>query len=157
MNKPNHPDEIWLGKQDYSVWKDWRVNGWLFVATIISALCDIVFRSEVRQWTFWLQVVVAILPFIAILFWMRSLARWVRGMDELHRRITSEAILFTTSATFLFVMVWHRLDKVGVFQAIFPGGHGSDGSWDIGTVGHVFLLLTFFYFLGYYLTNRRYQ
>jgi hypothetical protein len=42
-------------------------------------------------------------------------------MDELHRRIASEAILFTASATFFFVLVWHRLEKVGVFQAAFPG------------------------------------
>jgi hypothetical protein len=157
MNKPNHPDEIWLGKRDYSMWTDWKVNGWLFVATIISGLCDIVFRSQVAQWPFWLQVIAAILPFVAILFWMRSLSRWVRGMDELHRRIASEAILFTTSATFLFVLVWHRLDKIGVFNAILPGGQNANASWDIGTVGHVFLLLTFFYFLGYHLTNRRYQ
>jgi hypothetical protein len=54
MNKPNHPDEIWLGKRDYSMWTDWKVNGWLFVATIISGLCDIVFRSQVRLWPFWL-------------------------------------------------------------------------------------------------------
>src|SRR5262245_51097616 len=105
MHKPNHPDEIFLGKPDYSMWTDWRVNGWLFVATIISGLCDIVFRSQVAQWPLWLRLIAGILPFVAILFWMRSLSRWVRGMDELHRRISSEAILFTTSATFLFVLV----------------------------------------------------
>src|SRR4030095_3570785 len=156
MNKPNHPDEIWLGKQDYSAWTDWRVNGWLFVATIISALCDILFTKQVRQWTFVLQVIAAILPFVAVLFWMRSLARWVRGMDELHRRIASEAILFTTGPTFFFAMVLHRLDKGGVFPAIFPGGQNPEASWDISTVGHVFLLLTCFYFLGYHITKRRY-
>jgi hypothetical protein len=157
MNKPNKPDEIWLGKQDYSMWTDWKVNGWLFVATIVSGFCDIVFRSQVRQWPVALQAIVAVVPFVAILFWMRTLGRWIRGMDELHRRITLEAVLFTTSATFLFVMLWHRLDRAGVFQATFPGGRNPEASWDIGTIGHVFLLMTFFYFVGYRVCSRRYE
>ena len=157
MNKPNHPDEIWLGKREYSMWTDWKVNRWLFAATIMSGLCDILFRSHVQQWPLWLRTLAAVLPFVAILLWMRSLSNWVRGMDELHRRIASEAILFTTSATFFFVLVWQRLEEVGVFQAAFPGIPNSAASWDIDTICHVFLLLTFFYFLGYHLTNRRYQ
>ena len=34
MNKPNLPDEIWLGKVEYSAWKDLQVNGWLMVAAV---------------------------------------------------------------------------------------------------------------------------
>jgi len=78
-------------------------------------------------------------------------------MDELHRRITLAAILFTVSASFFFVVLWHRLERAGVFQAIFPSTNASDARWDIGTVGHIFLLMTFCYFLGYRIFNRRYQ
>ena len=158
MNKaPNTPDEIWLGKKDYSLWTDWKVNGWLFLATIISGICDILFPRQVGQWPLVLRAVVAVVPFLALLLWARSLAQWVRGMDELHRRITLAAILFTTSATFFFVMAWHRLDKAGVFQAIFPAGRNPDASWDIATVGHMFLLMTLFYFCSYAVFNRRYR
>jgi len=156
MNKPNNPDEIWLGKAEYSMWTDWKVNGWLFAATIFSGLCDIVFQRQVKQWDVALRAAAAVLPFVAVFLWMRTLARWIRGMDELHRRITMEAVLFTTSATFFFVMVWHRLERAGVFQAIIPGGNAG-ATWDIGTIGHVFLLMTFFYFLGYRLSSRRYE
>jgi hypothetical protein len=154
-NRPNLPDEIWLGKKDYSAWVDWKVNGWLFVATIIAGVSDIMFPHEVKQWHIAVRTLVALIPFLALLLWVRSLARWIRGMDELHRRITLAAILFTVSATFFFVTLWHRVDKAGVFQAISP--KYSDASWDIGTVGHIFLLMTFFYFLGYRTFNRRYQ
>ena len=156
-SRPNTPDEIWLGKKDYSLWTDWKVNGWLFLATLISGACDILFPHEVSQWPLVLRAVVAIVPFLALLLWARSLARWVRGMDELHRRITLAAILFTTSATFFFVMAWHRLDKAGVFQAAFPVGRSPNASWDIATVGHVFLLMTLFYFVSYAVFNRRYR
>jgi hypothetical protein len=42
--------------------------------------------------------------------------------DELHRRITLAAILFTTSATFFCVLVWHRLGQGRRFSSRFPGG-----------------------------------
>lgn len=155
--KPNVPDEIWLGKKDYSAWTDWKVNGWLFVATIISGASDILFANAVSGWPVAARAAMAIIPFVALLLWARSLARWVRGMDELHRRITVAAILFTVSVTFFFVMLWHRLERAGLFQAIFPSNTPSAASWDIGTVGHIFLLMTFGYFLGYRVFNRRYQ
>ena len=156
-NRPNVPDEIWLGKEEYSWWTDWKVNGGLFAATLISGASDFLFPSQIKQWPIALRAIIALAPFLAIVLWVRSLSRWIRGMDELHRRITLAAILFTTSATFIFVMAWHRLDKAGVFGAIFAGGRNPDASWDIATVGHVFLLLTFFYFLGYRIFNRRYR
>src|SRR5262245_38861070 len=136
--KPNLPDEIWLGKKEYSAWTDWKVNGWLFLATIISATSDIMFPHIARECPFAVRILVAVSPFIALLSWKRSLARWIRGMDELHRRITLAAILFTVSATFFFVVLWHRLDRAGVFPSSMP----SAASWDIGTVGHIFLLMT---------------
>jgi hypothetical protein len=151
MNKPNLPDEIWLGKKEYSMWTDWRVNGWLFAATLISGASDIMFPHVVQQWPISFRVAMAVAPFAAILLYARSLARWIRGMDELYARITLAAILFSTCATFFFVVLWHRLDRAGVFPA------KSGASWDIGTVGHIFLLLTFFYFLGYRIFNRRYE
>jgi len=50
-------------------------------------------------------------------------------------------------------MAWHRLEAVGFFEAICPGRK----SWDIGTIGHVFVLMTLFYILGHAIFNRRYK
>jgi hypothetical protein len=155
-NKPNVPGEIFLGNQEYSLRMDWQVNGWLFVATLISAFYDIIFHNAVTQWPLGWRVGVVLAQFVALALWARGLARWIRGMDELHSRITIASILFAISATFFVLMLWHRLDVAGFFDAIFskpkPGG-----SWDIATVGHGFLLLTLFYFLGHSIFNRRYK
>lgn len=156
MNKPNHPDEICLGRPGYSIWADWKVNGWLFVATIISAACDIMFPSIVRQWPVALQIVAAVAPFVAILLWIRNLTQWVSGMDELHRRITLQAILVAIGAVFFVVMIWHRLERAGAFYAVSPIAANSAARWDIATVGHVFLLMTVFYFLGARVLGRRF-
>ena len=66
------------------------------------------------------------------------------------------AVLFAISATFFFVMLWHRLEVAGLFDALFRKPK-SGGSWDICTVGHEFLLLTLFYFSGQSFFNRRFK
>ena len=149
MNKPNHPDEIWLGKEDYSAWTDWRVNGWLLVAALISGASDILLPHVVSQWSWPVRAIIAVVPFVAILLWVRSLKHWIGGMDELHRRIMAAATLISLGGTFFVVILWHRLNMAGVF----PAG----GNWDIATVGHSFLLMTFFYFLGFHLSNRHFR
>jgi hypothetical protein len=153
-NKPNIPDEVFLGSsKEYSWRTDLKVNGWLMLAVLISGASDFFFAHRVRQFDVAWRTLIALAPFFAILLWARSLAQWIRGMDELHRRITLAAVLFAVSMTFFFVMVWHRLEVAGFFEAVCPGRK----SWDIGTVGHVFLLMTLFYILGHTIFNRRYK
>lgn len=154
--KLNVPGEIFLGNQQYSWRADWQVNGWLFVATLISAFCDIIFAQRVRHWPVGWQVSMVAAQFFAIVLWTRSLARWIRGMDEMHARITTNAILFAVSVTFFILSLWHRLWAAGLFDLIFPKPHGGS-TWDILTVAHGFLLLTLFYFIGFSHFNRRYK
>ena len=153
-NKPNIPDEVFLGgSKEYSWRTDLKVNGWLMLAVLMSGASDFFFARQVKQLDIALRTLIALAPFFAILLWTRSLAQWVRGMDELHRRITLAAVLFAVSVTFFFVLLWHRLEVAGFFEAICP----DRKSWDIGTVGHVFLLMTLFYILGHSIFNRRYK
>lgn len=151
--KPNIPGEIFLGNQDYSVRMDLKVSGWLVVATLLSCFSDIICPGLVSHWPLTWRVGLVLAQFAALLLWVRNLTAWIRGMDELHRHITQTAVLFAVGATFLFVMLWHRLEVAGLFEALLPGRKG----WDICTVGHEFLLLTLFYFIGHTLFNRRYQ
>ena len=155
--KPNSPDQIWLGKPEYSWRADWTVNGWLFAAALLSGASDIAFRNIVTQWPVTLQIVIGLLPFVAILLWARSLAGWIRGMDELQRRITVSSVLFAVSASFFVVMLWQGLHRAGLFLALGPVGKNGASSWDITTVGHAFLMLTLFYMIGHSAFNRRYQ
>jgi hypothetical protein len=154
-NKPNIPDAIIPGK-NYSVWTDTKINAWLGVAALISCFSDVTFHHVVRQWPLAWQVVIVLAQFFAILLWVRDFTQWISGMDEMHRRITTSTILFAGGATFFFLMFWHRLDRAGLFDAIFPKLK-TGGSWDICTVGHGFILMVFFYYLGHFIFNRRYQ
>jgi hypothetical protein len=155
--KPNTPEQIWLGKKGYSWIRDLKVNGWLFVAVVISLVGDFVFSAQVRQWPMAARVMIAMAPFAAILLWARSLAQWIGSMDELHRRIMMASLLFAVSATFFVDMVWHRLVQTGLFQNVLaPAATHPEESWDIDTMGHVFLL-TFLFYIGYRIFNRCYE
>jgi len=154
--KLNVPGEIFMGNKEYSWKMDWRVNGWLFVATMISGFTDIIFRHVASQLPLAARAGIQVAEFLALALWARSLARWIGGMDEMHRRITVSAALFAVSATFFVLMLWHRMDAVGFFDSIF-GVPKAPGSWDICTVCHGFLLMTLFYFLGHTVFNRRYR
>jgi hypothetical protein len=154
-NKLNLPNEIFWGK-GYSWRTDQKVNCWLGIAAIISGLADIIFAHAVKQWPLEGRVTIVLAEFLAIALWARSMTQWIRGMDELHRRITTSVMLFATGATFFFMLLWHCLNRVGLFDALF-GKPKSGASWDIGTVCHGFLLLVLFYGLAQKNFNRRYQ
>jgi len=128
-NRPNIPNEIYWGKE-YSWRMDQKVNGWLIAATIISAFADVMFPHLVRQWPLGWRIGIVLAEFIALALWARALTLWIRGMDELHRGITTSAILSAIGATFFFLMLWHRLDRAGLFNVVF-GDPKTGGSWDV--------------------------
>jgi hypothetical protein len=127
-NKPNDPEElITLNPKNYSFWADMKVNGWLLVAMLTGAANALLFHSKApygllrhyyQDWPVVLRAVVELVPLLASLLWARSMARWIRGMDELHRRITLEAWLFAAIATLYFLSIWHLLDLAGVSAAV---------------------------------------
>jgi hypothetical protein len=102
------------------------------------------------------RAIIALVPLLIGLLWVRSFARWVRGMDEMHRRLSVEACLFATGVTLFVVSTWHILDKAGVFQAgaymsrLHLDSHFHTASFPISLVGA-------FYFLGYAIFRRRYK
>jgi hypothetical protein len=154
-NKPNLPNEIFWGKE-YSWRKDCRVNRWLGIAATISGLADVVFAHATRQWPLEARVGIVLAEFLAIALWARSVTHWIRGMDEMHRRITASVMLSATGATFFFMLLWHCLCRVGLFDVLF-GHPRADGGWDIGTVCHGFLLFVLFYGITQTIFNRRYR
>ena len=174
-NKPNIPDEVMLDWKNYSFWADMKVNLWLFVAMLTGAASAFLFHTNppygpshhcyYQDWPLMLRAVVELFPLLASLLWARSMARWIRGMDELHRRITLEACLFAVIGTLLVVTAWHRLDKAGVLEAVFRPPSPPLEHWDFRQFAHLDLnqfvltivLLWFFYFLGHSIFNRRYK
>ena len=153
-DKPNLPEEIMFGPS-YSLRANLKANTWAFVAMLLSWAGDLLL-SRPRDWNAAQRAMIALVPLLIGLLWVRSFVRWVRGMDEMHRRLSVEAGLFATGVTLLVVTLWHILDKAGVFQAgshmarLHLGSHFLTASFPIS-------LVLAFYCLGYVIIKRRYQ
>jgi hypothetical protein len=187
-NKPNVPDElITLNLKRYSFWTDIKVNGWLFVAMLTACANIMLLHSNTfrifhlhekdwpvlaewlhphaENWPVVLRAIIELLPMFLSLLWVRDVVRWIRGMDELHRRIMLEAGLFAVIGTLFFVTVWDRLQKMGILKAIFQPPAPPLERWDYRQLAHldfsyfplIAALLCFFFFLGHTIFNRRYK
>jgi len=154
--KPNIPEEIGWGKQ-YS----WRASlkaggGWMMLA-FLTDLPGIYLIEHHRDWRLALRAAIALVPLIATLLYVRSIARWVRGMDELHRPITLTAFLFATVAYLFLTAAWFLLNHAGIWSAIAQttGLHLERIPFSNCTF---IICLTYILFgAGYSVFNRRYQ
>lgn len=148
MNKKlTVPQEAEPGNELYSFRSDLRINGWSWVAVITSFVGEVMLLPHHKDWPTALRAVVALVPLIAGLLWVRSVLRWVRDMDELHRRITTAATVFATVTTLFVIATSHLLIIAGVLPAYFQATAGFVIIW----------LVVCFYLLGRALFNRRYQ
>ncbi|HKW30444.1 MAG TPA: hypothetical protein VJT54_13990 [Verrucomicrobiae bacterium] len=145
-NEPNLPEELAPGKY-YSFRAEMKVNGWCWVAVLTSFAGECWLLPHHKDWPVMLRTIVALVPLVASLLWVRSVVEWIRGMDELHRRITLAACLFATIATLFVVAALHLLVVAGVFSAKFQATAGFVVIW----------LVVCFYILGQAIFNRRYK
>ena len=145
--KPNLPEEIEPGALHYSFRTDMKVNGWSWVAVLTSFVGEVFWLPHHKDWPVAARAVIALVPLLASLLWVRSVLQWTRGMDELHRRITQAAAVFATVATLFIVTASHFLAIAGVFPPRFQATAGFVVIW----------LVVCFYILGHNIFNRRYQ
>src|SRR5438874_3719022 len=113
--RPILPESVRPGKH-YSLQADMKLNAWALVAVLVSILARSLLQHH-PDWGAPLQSVVALTPILPSLLYLRSIARWIGGMDELQRRIQLESCLFATTAT---VFLRASLDLVGGTGTLQP-------------------------------------
>jgi hypothetical protein len=184
-NKPNDPEVLLKFKKD-SQWADakvfTKVNYWLFICLAAGAANGILFhtlvppidgvlREDFLTWPAGIRIIIESVPLLAGLLWARSMARFIRGMDELHRRITIEAWLIAALATIGYLSIWPMLDAAGISGSVYYATHFHGEFTDkphfflvfwalLDKPPSIFLtlcLLNAFYILGYFILIRRYK
>jgi hypothetical protein len=60
----------------------------------------------------------ALIPLLATLLYVRGLTRWIRGMDELHRRVVMTSFIFGTTVYLFLAITWPLLVRGGLFTAL---------------------------------------
>jgi hypothetical protein len=160
-NQPNLPEEIGFGKMTHLNWNLWRGSlnkggaAWMFTVYLTDIPGEWLIKHH-QDWPLLLRLLIALLPLAASLLYVRGMARWIRGMDELDRRITLGALLFGTTLYLVFNAGWPLLVRAGVFSAL------NLTRWHLDQMPFYNCTLTIcltyhFSGLGHFIFNRRYR
>jgi len=125
-DNPNLIESVTPCSGQYSLKKDLVLNAWLLVAVIIYVVILFVLK-RFPTWTPLLRGSIALLPLIPGLLYVRSWLKFVRGLDELQRRIQTEAFLFAALGTLVLGIIVDTLSEQGVKIAIALHGLGFGG------------------------------
>ena len=140
------PESVQPGKR-YSFRADMKLNFWAFVA-VATAFASRILAAHYPDLTAVLRSIIILSPLLPSLLYVRSIAHWIRGMDELQRRIQLEACLFSTIGTIFLVTALDLLGAHGIHLPRLTHGLGWEGT---------FASVIFLYVLGNIVINRRYQ
>ncbi len=139
VNTPNTLESLEPCSKQYSLKADLKLNTWLAVATVVALVSQYLLRLN-PFWSSPLRAAVALAPVAPGLLYVRSWFRFVRGLDELQRRIQQEAMLFAAVGTVVIGAVINVLDTNGIAvpglrHGLELGGtfYAMGGLWLVGT------------------------
>jgi uncharacterized protein YacL len=147
MNKPNLMESVQPCSGQYSFWSDLRLNAWLGVAAIVY-VSGLFLLKRNPEWSPILRGTVALAPLIPGLWYLRSCLRFIRGLDELQRRIQLDAILFAALGTLVLGAIVATLSAHEV-----PLGRFSHGL----EMPEAFVVMFCLWAIGYAMANCRYK
>ena len=113
MDKPNTIESVLPLSGEYSCKKDMRLSAWLFVATATYMVILVLIKYH-SEWSPLTRGLLTLMPMIPGALYVRSCLRFIRGMDEMQRRIQLEAWLFASLWTLVIATVINTLNANGV-------------------------------------------
>ena len=129
----------------YSFKKDLRLSLWFFVAAATWILVSFL-RSHYAEWNEFFRAALELSPLVPCLLFVRSHVLFMRGLDELQRRIQLEVWLFASLGT-LFVET-----TISVLVA-----NGVLALREHLILGRAMALIVLLWFFGTLIANRRYR
>ena len=147
MEKPNLMESIQPCSGQYSFRSDLRLNAWLGIGTIIY-LTTVFLLKHHPEWSPLQRGVVALMPMVPGLLYVRSCMRFIRKMDELQRRVQLDAFLFAALGTVIVGTVFATLSAQGV--ALGSWSHGLD-------MGEALVVMFILWLVGTKIANCRYK
>jgi hypothetical protein len=113
MEKPNTFESIRPLSGQYSCITDLRLNAWLGVATLfyLAGVALVKFNPGLSPLA---KALLTLTPLLPGLLYLRTCLRFIRGMDELQRRIQMEAWLFSALGTLIISTIVNTLNANGV-------------------------------------------
>lgn len=112
MNKINTIESVTCSGS-YSLRKDLQLNAWLLVAVILH-LVVLTLLKQPLDWSPLTRGLLALTPLIPGGLYVRTCVRFIRGLDELQRRIQLESWLFAALGALIITSVINTLNANGV-------------------------------------------
>lgn len=138
MEKPNLMESVEPHSGQYSFKTDLRLNAWLGVATAVY-LAVFTLSQRHPEWSPLVRGLLALTPLIPGMLYVRSWVRFIRGLDEMQRRIQLEAFLFAAMGTVIVGTVINILNAHAVPLGTLTHGLGFGGAlvsmllfWSVG-------------------------
>jgi low temperature requirement protein LtrA len=147
MNKPTTMESVQPCSKQYSFRTDLKLNAWMGVAGLFWILSHYLIRKH-PDMEAPLRVALALSPLVPGLLYVRSCMRFVRGLDELQRRLQLEALLFAALGTLLVATAINMLNANGAGLQRLP--HGLE-------LGGAFVLMFVLWVVGSVIASRRYK
>jgi hypothetical protein len=141
-----------------------KIRAWGIV-TVITAGIPFIFRHH-SDWNPSLKFIIALAPIMPGQLWALNVARWIRGLDELQRRIQSGALFFAAIWTVSITTAVNSLQECGVLNIDLPPSRFSfldeefcgvlQGKHGLGWLTTV-VLMCLLWNMGLIIFNRRYK
>jgi hypothetical protein len=147
MDKPNTIESVLPLSGEYSCKKDVRLSAWLLVATANYVAILLLLKYH-PAWSPLTRSLLTLTPMIPGALYVRSCLRFIRGMDEMQRRIQLEAWLFASLWTLVITTVINTLNANGVVLGNLEHGLSL---WAVFTLAFVLWLV------GTAIASRRYK
>ena len=147
MNKPNTFESVQPCSGGYSLKTDLRLNAWLAVATAVYVAILILSKRH-PEWSPLTRGLLMLVPLFPGLLYVRACMSFVRGMDELQRRVQMEAWLFAALGSLIIGTVINTLNANGVLLGELKYGL---------TIGSAFIVTFVLWLVGTIVANRRYK
>lgn len=146
MPSPEVIESVLPCSGQYSCKRDLRLNAWLLVAAVVY-LVQWALVQRHPEWQPLIRLLLALSPLVPALLYIRSWVRFIRGLDELQRRVQLSAHLFAAWSTIITGIILTTLHRQGVMD-ILPHGLGFGG---------VMMFALFFWSVGVGIANCRYR
>jgi len=147
MDKPNVIESVQPCSGQYSLKSDLQLNRWFFVASVVW-VADLALLKRHPEWSPQLKGILALVPLIPGLLYVRTCVRFIRGLDELQRGVQLEAFLFAAIGTVIVGAAVSTLNSYGVQLGEMSHGLG---------MGATVMVMFTLWLVGGAIANRRFK
>ncbi len=139
MDNPNTLESVSPLSGHYSLKRDLRLNAWFMVAAAVAGAIAFLLKRH-PEWSPLSRALLTLAPLIPGMLYVRDCMLFIRGMDELQRRIQMEAWLFAAMGTLILGTTVNTLSANGVSLGRLEHGFSLVGTfaltfslWLVGT------------------------